>query len=389
MASSTLTGTKRPFQLTPPPKEFFRQFANLAHNRVLNEDFPHEKHLTLKYKGSGTDFIVNAKGSLSVKTQPGKEIETVEGRRLEVTEKVDTYPTSSEVKILTGYHETSTEARFNSKGITKVWTNWGTHNVGEPIEVVSVVKGDNEFKKTKGWVAAYYTRGPIGSGTRLQVRHHKNYTFSLGQKLTYAQNHLWGGAYIDLNLNDLKLTQYNAILGYNVNKNIHFYAEHSTSKEVDKSASAAQKTTEITTTVVEKTTTVEGVNGPLEEKRRVEVDTQETENVPLLKRIGFGKGTLNGVYKDDKIWALAQIGWEETIEKLTFDAGAVYTINRDSSVRAKVNQDLNLAIGARHKLNRNISLNIGTNVPLSTPEKFYNSYNTVPIPFGASLEFNF
>ncbi len=168
------------------------------------------------------------------------------------------------------------------------------------------------------------------------MRHNKNYTFSLGQKVTFSQNNFWSGAYVDLDLNDLKLTQYNGILGYNLNKNIHFYLEHATSKSVLK-PSAAQKTIETSTVVTEKTTVVEGVNGPVEERKQVTVESKTEEHVSLLKRIGFGKGTFNGVYKDDKLWALLQVGWDDPIDTPSLDFGAVYTVNRDTSVRAKVN----------------------------------------------------
>ena len=106
---------------------------------------------------------------------------------------------------------------------------------------MSVVKGDTQFKKTKGWIGAYYTRGSVGSAvtliefdsllivttkTRFQARHaDKGYAFSLAQKLTYSHRDVWGGAYVDLNLSDQKVSQFNAVVGYNVNKNIQIYAE--------------------------------------------------------------------------------------------------------------------------------------------------------------------
>ena len=67
------------------------------------------------------------------------------------------------------------------------------------------------------------------------------------------------------------------------------------------------------------------------------IESTTEQKVPFLKQIGFGKGTLTGAYKDDKIWALAQLGWEEPTEKFTFQAGVVYTHDAKSSFRAKVN----------------------------------------------------
>jgi hypothetical protein len=120
-----------------------------------------------------------------------------------------------------------------------------------------------------------------------------------------------------------------------VNNKIHFYLEHATSKPVAKPA-AAKKTFETETVITEKTTVVEGVNGPVQETKEVTVEKKTEEHVSLLKRIGFGKGTLNGVYKDDKIWALLQVGWDDPIDHPFFDFGGVYTITRETSVRAKV-----------------------------------------------------
>ena len=55
------------------------------------------------------------------------EITTPQGKTTTRPIIEDSYATFSEVKINTAYCETSTEARFNSKGVTKLWTNWGVH----------------------------------------------------------------------------------------------------------------------------------------------------------------------------------------------------------------------------------------------------------------------
>jgi len=391
--------THVPYQLISPPKEFFRQFANLAHNRVLTEDFPHEKHLTLKYKGTGTNFIVNAKGSLNINTDSvGKEETTADGKKTTVYTMMDTYKTSSEFKLLTGYNRTSTETRF-SKGKVKAWTNWGTYNIGEPVEIITGLKGDTCFKQSKAWVTGFYSRGSIGSGTRFQVRREgakkgekgekePEYIFSIAEKLAYSNKDFWAGTYVDLNLTDLKVSQFNTILGYHINKNIHFYAEHATCKPCLKPPTG-DKQIETVITKTEKHVVTEGVNGPKGETTTVTISAKKEEVVPLLKKIGFGKGTFTGVYKDANVHALAQLGWEEPTETFTFEAGAVYTINGDSSVRAKVNKDLDLAIGGRHRLNKNISLVLGTSIPLMNADKFYSAGKTVPIPFGTVVEFNF
>jgi len=386
-------------QLTPPPKEFFRQFANLAHNRVLSEDFPHEKLLTLKYKGTGSAFVVNAKGSINIKSTEVKKKETVDGKEVETVTKVDTYPTSHEVKLLTRYADTTTEARFNNKGFVKLYTNWGVHKVGEPVEVVSVVKGDTSFTKSKIWVGAYYAKGSVGLASRLQVRREKGYSFSLAEKITYSHKDLWCGGYIDVNLSDVKVSQLNAIVGYNVNKNIHFYAEHITckpkaavEKKVEKKSETPAAVVTTTEKVVTTTTEAAGTGAPkTETTTTATVEVTKVDATPLLKRIGFGKGTFTGVYKDANVFALATVGWEEPTESFTAEAGAVYTVNGNSSVRAKINHCLDLTVGGRHKINKNISINVGTSIPLggSDDKKFYNAFNTVPIPFGASLEFNF
>ena len=95
-------------------------------------------------------------------------------------------------------------------------------------------------------------------------------------------------------------------------------------------------TTEKVVTVTEKTEVTHKLDGGLAEKTTTTVDSKVETHIPLLKRIGFGKGTLTGVYKDNQIWALGRIGWEEPTESFTAEVGVVYTVNKDSSVRAKV-----------------------------------------------------
>ena len=95
-------------------------------------------------------------------------------------------------------------------------------------------------------------------------------------------------------------------------------------------------TTEKVLTVTEKTELVQQPNGGVSEKTTTTVDSKVEQHVPLLKKAGFGKGTLTAVYKNDLLQALGRVGWEEPTETLTADAGVVYAVNKDSSVRAKV-----------------------------------------------------
>ena len=70
---------------------------------------------------------MNAKGSFNIDTKYASEPNVVNGRKVTEYETKDSYITSSEVKFLTALNGTSTEARFNNKGVCKLWTNWGVH----------------------------------------------------------------------------------------------------------------------------------------------------------------------------------------------------------------------------------------------------------------------
>ena len=70
---------------------------------------------------------MNGKGSFNINSEVKKTVKDVEGRKIEEFEAKDVYHTSSETKFLTGYNGTTTEARFNNKGVCKLWTNWGAY----------------------------------------------------------------------------------------------------------------------------------------------------------------------------------------------------------------------------------------------------------------------
>jgi len=319
-----------------PPKEFFRQFLNLHHNRVLNEDFPHEKLLTVKYKGVANNFIVNAKGSLTF-----KEV-AVKGSEPQKTE--EKAATAGEVTLNTYFQGKSFATRFNSKGIMRLWTNWGNYHVGQPLEFITVLKADTAFQRVKAYVTAGYHGPNVDATTRLQVRHENNQPrFSVAEKVTVNQGSFWAGVYGDLDLATANITQYNALVGYNVNKNLHLYAEHLT--------------------------------------------VPPKKGDAHLYRLG--KLALTGVYKDANYWGLGQVVYDLTKEAATFEGGVVYTVDSNTSLRAKVSHNADLTIGARYKLNKNVSLNVGTFATLKTPEKIVNKNRTVPIPFGVQVEFSF
>jgi len=319
-----------------PPKEFFRQFLNLHHNRVLAEDFPHEKLLTIKYKGTSNNFIVNAKGSLTFKEVAVKDSTPVKTEEKPVT--------AAEVSFLTYFQGKTHSTKFNTKGVMRHWSNWGNYHIGQQFELITVFKADTGFKKLKAYATAGYHGPTADSTTRIQIRHENDQPrFSLAQKVTVNQGPFWAGLYGDLDFATAHVTQYNALLGYNVNKSLHLYAEH--------------------------------ITAPLK------------KNETFTYRLG--KLALTGVYKDARYWGLGQVIYDTIKDQATFEGGVVYTLDALTSLRAKISHNADLTLGARYKVNKHLSLNIGTFATLKSPEKIVDKNKTVPVPFGVQVEFSF
>jgi len=66
--------------------------------------------------------------------------------------------------------------------------------------------------------------------------------------------------------------------------------------------------------------------------------------------------------------------------------GYIHKLDDKTSIKAKVDQDTNLALAFKHKHNNKFLFTLGTSVPLNDPGKIL-THRLVPIVFGAQLEF--
>mgnify|MGYP000990951185 FL=1 len=60
------------------------------------------------------------------------------------------------------------------------------------------------------------------------------------------------------------------------------------------------------------------------------------EEPKLLDQLGVGLVKLTGAYREKNFQGAAQISWDQPNEKVLFEAGGVYMVDSNTTVRAKV-----------------------------------------------------
>jgi hypothetical protein len=309
--------------ILPPqggPKTKFHQ-AGLEFSRLLTDDYVQKKFLTVKYAGKGLKFVFNAKGTVDFKLGADK-------REVPVT--------SSEVKLITNIEGRDVEAKFDSKGVIRLWSNFGVYNIGTPLNISAKLKTNNAFDRASGNVCFEY-RGPRFSAlTRLDVKN--NGTPLLNEKVIFNQRNLQLGYVLKLNLFDFTLSRYNLWASWS-ERDYSIYAEHFSKN-----------------------------------KGRFELGKVILAGIYRYRNHNF---VVKGAYRPYKV------GHEARVK-----AGVVSNIDKHTTVRAKIDNSTKFTLSTKIKLNSNFTVVGATQINLLNPGN-YLTKRAIPVPLGLSLEFNY
>jgi len=309
--------------LLPPtggPKTKFHQ-SGLEFSRLLTDDYIQRKFLTVKYAGKGLRFVFNGKGTLDFKLGADK-------REVPVT--------SSEVKLITNIEGRDVEAKFDSKGVIRLWSNFGVYNLGTPLNVTAKLKTNTLFDRASGHVAFEYRGAQFNALTRLDVKN--TGVPLLNEKLIFNLRNIQMGYILKLNLFDFTLSRYNLFVSYN-ERDYSLYAEH----------------------------------------------FSKTKG-----RFELGKVILAGVYRyrnNNFVVKGAYRPWKKDHE-FRVKAGVVSSIDKNTTVRAKIDNSTKLTLSSKFKLNSNFTIVGATQINLLNPGN-YLTKRAIPVPLGLSLEFNY
>jgi len=301
------------------PKAQFHSFA-LEYSRILSDDYCHKKFLTTKYAGKGNKFLFNGKHVLDFKQN---------------ADKTESPTSSTEVKVVTNIEGKNVETKFDSKGLLRVWTNWGEYNLWKPMSIVSKIKTNDTFKRVSGWISSEY-KGPHCDATvRVDVK--DGLVPYLNQKTILREGKLTGGYVTKLNLQNFSFRRYNAFVSYGF-KDLDLYLEH------------------------------------------------ESQN---KEKLTPGKLIFGSVFKKGGNAYVARASYRPAKENhLRFVLGTHTKINDKTELRAKLDSNAKLSLATRFRYCSNLSIVAGSQVNLTNPGAFVTG-RLVPIPIGLTLEFSF
>jgi hypothetical protein len=301
------------------PKSQFHQFA-LEYSRILSDDYCHKKFLTTKYAGKGNRFLFNGKHVLEFKQN---------------ADKTESPATSTEVKLVTNIEGKNVEAKFDSKGLLRVWTNWGEYNLWKPMSIVTKIKTNNTFKKLSGSVCSEYKGPHCDASVRLDVK--DGLIPFLNQKTILREGKLSGGYATKLNLQNFSFRRYDAFISYRF-KDLDLYLEH--------------------------------------------VSQNKEKLTP-------GKLIFGSVFKKGNNAYVARASYRPAKENhLRFVLGTHAKVNDKTELRAKLDSNAKLSLATRFRYNSNLSVVAGTQVSLTNPGTFVTG-RLIPIPLGLTVEFSY
>jgi len=251
------------------------------------------------------------------------------------TDKRELPATSSEVRFITNIEGRNIDAKFDNKGQIRVWGNFGVYNLFKPVVVTAKVKTNNAFSAYSANVGAEYQGTQSNVQLRIDLKN-DNIPF-FNQKVLYNDGKFQFGYAAKINLIAYTLARYNLYFGYK-EKDFTAFIEHASRN-----------------------------------KKKMEV----------------GKLMFGGIYRTGgNDYVLKASYRPHKIEQLRFKLGTVASINKDTTLRAKVNNNAKLTLSSKFKYNSNLTVVASTQVNMLDPSTFFTG-KTVPIPLGLSVEFNY
>jgi hypothetical protein len=318
----TISQTLPVSKITRPvgaPRNRFCGF-NLDYSKILSDDYVHDKLLTVKYAGKGNLFTVSGKGTLNFKLGADK-------REVPVT--------GSEVKIVTNIEGRNLEAKFNNRGLIRVWGNLGTYSIFRPLIITSKIKTNNAFNSFSTNLGFEYQGKGVNVWTALHLK--EGLVPYLDEKMIFRVDKFQVGYATKLNLTAYTLARYNLFLAY-TEKDFGVVAEH--------------------------------------------VSRNKT-------KIELGKLLLAATYKRAGNDYIAKFSYRpHAPEPYRFKVGAVFNLDKNTAFRFKINNNTKLSLATRYRYNSNLTVVAGTQVNLLDPTSSLTK-KTIPVPLGVSLEFNY
>jgi len=109
------------------------------------------------------------------------------------------------------------------------------------------------------------------------------------------------------------------------------------------------------------------------------------------KEPDWGTITLSSYYRD-KSYTLGFKGsflhWNKPEERLTATLGALYKVDDNTTVKAKVDLNANLSLVWKHIFTKNLTGSVSTGINLRKPDDFV-SQKKVPVPIGFQFDFSY
>jgi hypothetical protein len=243
--------------------------------------------------------------------------------------------TSAEVKFITNIEGTNLETKFDSKGVIRAWANFGNYNIGRLVNITAKVKTNNAFNYLSGYLGVEHQTRQFNVQARLDL---KNGNIPhLNHKLTFNYDRFQLGAVAKLNLHAQNLARYNLFLGY-IERDFSVFAEH--------------------------------------------VSRNKT-------KFSVGRLLAGAIYRRGGNDYVAKVSYRpEKQDQVRVKVGAVVNVNRDTVIRAKINDKTKLTLSSKFRYNSNLTLVAGTQVSLLDPSSIFTN-KTVPIPLGLSVEFSY
>jgi len=241
--------------------------------------------------------------------------------------------TSSEVKFITNIEGRNLEAKFDNRGGIRLWGNFGTYSIGRPTILTAKVKTNTAFSALSGNVAFEYAGSQSNVSARFDLKNGNIPYFS--NRILFNYDKLQLGYAAKLNLAAYTVARYNLFASYR-ERDLTILAEHSSRNKT---------------------------------------------------KLEFGKLVVAAIYRRaGNDYALKTSYRPYKAEQVRVKVGVLTSLNKNTVVKAKINNNTKLTLSGKFKQSSNLSIVAGTQVNLLDPSTFFTN-KTVPIPLGLSFEF--
>eukprot|EP00331_Platyophrya_macrostoma_P008261 CAMPEP_0176421282 /NCGR_PEP_ID=MMETSP0127-20121128/9079_1 /TAXON_ID=938130 /ORGANISM="Platyophrya macrostoma, Strain WH" /LENGTH=336 /DNA_ID=CAMNT_0017801979 /DNA_START=41 /DNA_END=1051 /DNA_ORIENTATION=- len=297
-------------------KHLHRQFTCQNYNRILNDSYPHQKLMTVLFKGVTDQFAVSGIGSYEL-TSPNKVQHTD-------TDKEELSSLAGEIRFSKVFRGIDSEVKLNSEGKVRLWANWGQIKLKDkPIELQTVVKMDHAVTFFKSQVTGTYKTPYWTFNTRLHYRRDNINNYNISQKVTYLKDKVYAGVYGNLSLNIFYFKHYNALVGYKLKDNLSVYLEH--------------------------------------------------ESIPAKKfeypGMKLGKVYLTAWLTEKYLTTIGQFSHNFQEKKSLLAVTSIYQLNNRYTLRGKTDSDGILTLAAQYWVNKNVTVAGGVSIPLLGSKK--------------------